>query len=315
MKRLENKERDTSSVFKDCQWYSQPVDLSMFSGRILRAKLLETFQPSRINVYARSDHALLLFQRMRDETFLSNRRYQPGTGVFPVWHRPECPALLVPDRRARRQPRCADDDLEGRCFTRLFTYMLVTGTSFGALVECGFIIRASRVVESFKSIAKQHREKEVVLKVRDLTTLWFPDPETTNLRKVVTEVDAYKTLHKLQAVQIPRLVSWGFLCGTMFVYVMTSDEALVPAHEALATMHARGVIHGDLSPLKILLGPRFAEELVDCPKIRDLLNAYVSIDSLNFRFNEDVIVEVLTTLVDNPRFHDLKMFLEATQVV
>ncbi|EFJ15974.1 hypothetical protein SELMODRAFT_422474 [Selaginella moellendorffii] len=79
-----------------------------------------------------------------------------------------------------------------------------------------------------------------------------------NLRKVVTEVDAYKTLHKLQGVQIPRLVSWGFLCGTMFAYVMTSDEGTpltaCPAHEALATIHARGVIHGDLSPLKILFG-------------------------------------------------------------
>ncbi|EFJ15868.1 hypothetical protein SELMODRAFT_422464 [Selaginella moellendorffii] len=158
--------------------------------------------------------------------------------------------------------------------------------------------RDSRVVESFKSIAKQHRSYHSIVQdmenlsfenledvsckwlrdakssvvsakykqqqVRDLTTPWLLDVETY-LRKVITEVDANKTLHTLQGVQIPRLVSWGFLCGTMFAYVMTSDEgwplssyltfsvrdiqaALAPAYEALARIHARGLIHGDLTP-------------------------------------------------------------------
>ncbi|EFJ30599.1 hypothetical protein SELMODRAFT_409109 [Selaginella moellendorffii] len=227
---------------------------------------------------------------------------------------------------------------------RLFTYMLLTGASFGVLVDgesiryakisrrdtllsapvsswwaLGCVLqlardepqqsigdnslslaklapRDSHVVDSVKSIATQHRpshagaiihgmenlsfgdledvsckwprdakssvvsakykQQPVVLKVRDLTTPWLLDVET-NLRKVITEVDAYKTLHKLQGVQIPRLVSWGFLCGTMFAYVMTSDEdieaAVAPAYEALAKIHARGLIHGDLKPLKILV--------------------------------------------------------------
>ncbi|XP_024526457.1 uncharacterized protein LOC9636003 isoform X2 [Selaginella moellendorffii] len=139
----------------------------------------------------------------------------------------------------------------------------------------------SRVVESFKSIAKawrisedvsckwsrdtdssvisaKYKQKEVVLKVQDLTTVSKRrDDQPPEDRHRGGRVQRRSTNAGPQ--MIPQLVSWGFLCGTMFAYVMTSDEgkprgsyftfsvrdvqaAPAPANEALAKIHARGLI-------------------------------------------------------------------------
>ncbi|EFJ33356.1 hypothetical protein SELMODRAFT_439365 [Selaginella moellendorffii] len=173
---------------------------------------------------------------------------------------------------------------------------------------------------------------------------------------------------------IPQLVSWGFLCGTMFAYVMTSDEgkprgsyftfsvrdvqaAPAPANEALAKIHARGLILSRSSSeaeattaaaLRSLASPlpptaprrskllqrwrwlnfssvsrRLGANLQgddECHprRMKHLLlrRKLTLIDRFNNSFNLDVVVEVLTTMVDNPKFieeeprlHDLKMFL------
>ncbi|EFJ15975.1 hypothetical protein SELMODRAFT_422475 [Selaginella moellendorffii] len=128
---------------------------------------------------------------------------------------------------------------------RLFTYMLLTGASFGVLVD-GESIRWQETIPSSRSEITTkviscrgdhswHEESQLSLASGRETLSHPSSPRSTNSSPWFSSDEGWP------------------LSSYLTFSVRDIQAALAPAYEALARIQARGLIHGDLVPLKILV--------------------------------------------------------------
>ncbi|EFJ26504.1 hypothetical protein SELMODRAFT_412790 [Selaginella moellendorffii] len=122
------------------------------------------------------------------------------------------------------------------------------------------------------AVRAKYAGQDVVVKIRDLTSQ-YKAGINLGLAKLATEVDCYTRLKNVQGSAVPKLLSWGFLKGAMFVFVMMTDggfseleqcsnpskfilsdegETLKQAMECLRAIHKRGIAIRDINTSKVV---------------------------------------------------------------
>ncbi|EFJ38190.1 hypothetical protein SELMODRAFT_403068 [Selaginella moellendorffii] len=122
------------------------------------------------------------------------------------------------------------------------------------------------------AVRAKYAGQDVVVKIRDLTSQ-FRAGTNLALSRLALEVDCYMKLRHIQGSAVPKLLSWGFLKGAMFVFVMMSDggiseleqwsnpskaifsdqeETLRQAMECLREIHKRGIAIYDMNTSKVV---------------------------------------------------------------